>query len=105
MGDLSERRGGEVSGWLLADLAVVQEFVIHDIRLALKYVIVFLGSLVMMLVTSPKLSLILFAILSGGGGLWLVLWQENQVGVSWGAGGTRREFNCCRRSLAEYQLP
>ena len=63
MGDLLEKRGGEVSGWLLADLAVVQEFVIHDIRLALKYVIVFVGSLSMMVVTSPRLAVILLAIL------------------------------------------
>lgn len=54
-------RGGEVSSWLLADLAMVQEFWIHDLRLALKDGVLVIGALVMMLVTSLQLA------------LWLVL--------------------------------
>ncbi len=65
MAVFGNRRGGEVSGWLLADLAVVQEFVTQDIRLALKYFILFVGSLAMMVGTSPRLALILLAILPG----------------------------------------
>lgn len=54
-------RGGEVSSWLLADLAMVQEFWIHDLRLALKDGVLVLGALIMLLVTSLQLA------------LWLVL--------------------------------
>lgn len=51
-------RGGELSSHAMADVVLLQEFWIHELRLFLKNTLLILGGLAMMLFLAPKLALI-----------------------------------------------
>ncbi|MFN0127651.1 MAG: ABC transporter ATP-binding protein [Verrucomicrobiales bacterium] len=59
MGFFARRRVGDLAGRLLTDLTQVQEHWVNDLRHLLSHGTVVLGSLALMLVTSPRLSLVL----------------------------------------------
>ena len=55
----SNHRGGEISSQLQGDLTMLQEFLINDSRMLLRYGALALGGFVLMIVTSPLLALTL----------------------------------------------